>query len=194
MTGPASGGFRRVARRRLSSWSAFALDEVDIVAPGGACFTRRYFHSPGVVAIVALDESTPEPAVALVRQYRPAHDRWFWEIPAGTRDVEGESALECARRELAEESGLEADDWSELLSIAPATGSANTVVHLWLARGLRCVDARPEGEEEAAMERSLVPLGEVWPLLTSDPPVNATTALGIRLAVARVPGLDRWLG
>lgn len=145
------------------------------------------------MAVVALDESAPEPSVALVRQYRSAHDRWFWEIPAGTRDVEGESSLDCARRELAEESGLEADEWSELLAIAPATGSADTVVHLWLARGLRHVGARPEGEEESVMEREFVPLGRVWPLLTSEPPVNATTALGIRLAVARVPGLDRWL-
>jgi 8-oxo-dGTP pyrophosphatase MutT (NUDIX family) len=143
---------------------------------------------------VALDESTPEPSLSLVRQYRPAHDRWFWEIPAGTRDVEGESALACARRELVEEAGLEAGSWEELMSIAPATGSSNTVVDIFLARDLRAVEARPEGEEESVMQRELVPLGSVWSLVTSEPPVNATTALGIRLATARLPDIARWLG
>lgn len=193
MTPAADRRFRRVDSRRLLAWRSFGLDEVDVEGPDGSIFSRRHFHSPGVVAVLALDDTDPEPRIALVNQYRSAHDRWFWEIPAGTRDIEGESSLDCARRELAEEAGLEADHWRHLISIAPATGSSNSVVELWLATGLHHVEARPDGEEESAMVHELVPIGEAWRRIGADPPVNATTAIAIRLLPSVVPDVVQWL-
>ena len=73
--------------------------------PDGVAFDRDVIRHPGAVAVVAI---TDDDAVVLVQQYRGAVDRWLLELPAGTRDVEGEPAEVTANRELAEEVGYSA--------------------------------------------------------------------------------------
>jgi hypothetical protein len=68
---------------------------------------REVVHHPGGVGVVALAE---DGSVVLVRQYRHPAKESLWEIPAGGREV-GESPLETARRELAEETGYAAESW-----------------------------------------------------------------------------------
>ena len=72
---------------------------------------------PGAVTVVPLHE---DGTVTLVRQYRAAVDAMVLEIPAGTRDKEGESPEDTARRELAEEAGLAASEVGAARS-APGT-------------------------------------------------------------------------
>ena len=82
----------------------------------------------------------------LVRQWRHAWDRSSWEVPAGTFD-EGEEALACARRELAEETGLVAARYTSLGVVHGAaflTGRA----HLFLAQGLTEAERNPESYEQ----------------------------------------------
>ena len=82
----------------------------------------------------------------LVRQWRHAWEMSSWEVPAGTFN-EGEEALECARRELAEETGLVASRYSSLGVVHGAaflTGSA----HLFLAEGLSESSRSPETYEQ----------------------------------------------
>jgi len=93
----------------------------------------------------------------LVRQWRHAWETSSWEVPAGTFD-EGEEPLQCARRELAEETGLVATRYRSLGVVHGAaflTGRA----HLFLAEGLTEAERSPETYEQD-MEVLRVPLIE----------------------------------
>lgn len=93
----------------------------------------------------------------LVRQWRHAWETSSWEVPAGTFD-KGEDAITCARRELAEETGLVATRYTSLGVVHGAaflTGRA----HLYLAQGLRESARSPETYEQD-MEVLRLPFGE----------------------------------
>src|SRR5688572_24139058 len=102
----------------------------------GESVEREIIHRQDAAAIIAYDDDH----VWLVRQPREAVLEYTLELPAGKLDVEGESALQTAQRELAEEIGREADDWQQVLSFHPTTGYSNELVHLFAATGLRDSD------------------------------------------------------
>jgi ADP-ribose pyrophosphatase len=85
-------------------------------------------------------------AVILIRQYRYAGDGYIWEVPAGTLQP-GEVPAACARRELAEEAGVEASEVVPLGSILTTPGFCDERIHLFLARGLRVVATRHDHDE-----------------------------------------------
>jgi ADP-ribose pyrophosphatase len=81
----------------------------------------------------------------LVEQYRPAVDTTLWEIPAGLLEA-GETPLSCAKRELLEETGYEADHWEERLTFYTSPGFTNEKITLFVAKDLRKV-ANPRLDE-----------------------------------------------
>jgi len=101
-------------------------------------------HGAAVLAPI-----TARGGVVLVRQWRHAANAFLWEIPAG-RLERGESPLAAARRELAEECGLEARRWKKVAAFYPAPGYATEVMHLFVARGLRParIEAHPDDDED----------------------------------------------
>lgn len=113
--------------------------------PDGSESDREFVLHPGAVAVVAHDAEH----VYLVRQPREAvGEERLLELPAGKLDVDGESKLECAQRELVEEIGREAVEWRELKRIYTSPGFAQEEVTLFVATGLREVaDHRPDPEE-----------------------------------------------
>lgn len=115
----------------------------DVRLPDGATATREYIHHPGAVAIMALlDDGT----LLLERQYRHPVRQVVLEIPAGKIDP-GEDLLECARRELLEETGYTAREWARAGSLHVAVGCSDEVIHLFFARGLqRGAQQLDEGE------------------------------------------------
>src|SRR4051794_19464568 len=117
---------------------------------------RQVIVHPGSVAILAHDEEF----VYLVAQPREAleEDRLL-EIPAGTLDHAGETELECARRELAEEAELAAAEWTELTKIYPSPGYISEVVTIFLATGLSA--ARGQRDEDEAIDIVRLPLAEI---------------------------------
>jgi 8-oxo-dGTP pyrophosphatase MutT (NUDIX family) len=107
----------------------------------GSRATRQVVVHPGAVGIVPHDGRT----LYMVEQPREAvEEPALLELPAGKLDVEGETPLECAQRELAEEIGKSAGDWRELKSFYTSPGFANERVWLFLATELYDVpvDAR----------------------------------------------------
>src|SRR5918996_4749365 len=122
----------------------------------GSTAEREIVAHPGAVAVIAHDGET----LYMVRQPREAvGEEALLELPAGKLDVEGETPLECARRELAEEVGVEADDWRELKRIYTSPGFAEELVHIFLATGLRQVGSNPDAEERLEVVR--LPLAEL---------------------------------
>ena len=90
----------------------------------GGEMVREYTVHHGAVAVLAIDEHD---RVLLINQYRhPVRSR-LWEIPAGLLDVEGEDPLAAAKRELAEETDLVADEWSDPITFYPSPGQSGVV-------------------------------------------------------------------
>ncbi len=96
-----------------------ALRSDQVVMPGGRVATREIVEHPGAVAVAALDA---DDRIMMIHQYRQAVRRRLWELPAGLLDVAGEDPLLTAQRELAEEAGLAATEWSVLLDLVPSPG------------------------------------------------------------------------
>lgn len=105
----------------------------DIVRlPDGTETAREYVRHPGAVGIVALPG---DGQVLLVRQHRYPHRRDFIEIPAGKLEPD-EPALETGKRELLEETGYVAEQWTRLGVIHNAIAYSDEVIELWLAQDL----------------------------------------------------------
>jgi 8-oxo-dGTP pyrophosphatase MutT (NUDIX family) len=124
----------------------------------GETATREIVTHDAVVAMLAYDERS----VFLVRQPREAvGEPALLEIPAGKLDVEGESPLECAQRELAEEIGKAAADWRELKRFYTSPGFAEEEVTLFEATDLSdAEDAEPIPSERIEIVE--------WPLTDLD--------------------------
>jgi ADP-ribose pyrophosphatase len=141
---------------------------------------RQVIEHPGSVAILAHDGEF----VYLVAQPREAvEEDALLEIPAGTLDQAGESELECARRELAEEAELAAADWTELAKIYPSPGFVSEVVTIFIATGLS--RARGERDEDEAIDIVRLPLGQIdaeLPRIRDASTLIALMALRDRLA------------
>lgn len=107
---------------------------VDEVAtdPSGFEIHRFIIRHPGSAVMMAVDE---ENRVLLVRQFRLPAKQELWELPAGRLDP-GESPLEAAKRELREETGYEARQWTELVSFWPSPGYVDEKMDLFVAREL----------------------------------------------------------
>ena len=123
----------------------------------GSTSEREVVAHPGAVAVVAHDDLH----IYLVRQPREAvGEEHLLELPAGKLDVEGESALECAQRELTEEIGKSALEWRQLKSFYTTPGFAGERVTVFLATELR--DAEHEPNPEERIEIVPWPLGDLW--------------------------------
>ena len=106
------------------------VDKVSL--PDGREATREIVEHSGGVAIIPVDA---DGSVYCVRQYRYAVGEHLLEVPAGKLN-EGEDPLECAVRELSEETGLEAAEWTYLGYTLASPGFCDEALHMYLARGL----------------------------------------------------------
>ena len=101
--------------------------------PNGALAPREFCLHPGAVAILALcDDGT----VLMEHQYRYAHGRVFYEIPAGKLDRRDEPPLLAAARELREDTGAIAEKFTYLGPIETTPALLDERIHLYLAEGL----------------------------------------------------------
>lgn len=133
---------------------------------------REVVRRMDAAAVVAYDLEH----VWLVRQPREALCAYTLEIPAGKLDVDGESPLQTARRELAEEIGRAAEHWQEVRAYRPSSGYSDELVHIFAATGLRPVDVQPEPGERIEIVR--------WPLADLDAALaqtdDAKTVIGLQ--------------
>ena len=128
--------------------------------------------------------------LVMIYQYRPAIGRRIWEMPAGLLDGGSDEApVEAAKRELVEEVGVTADDWSTLVDVVGCPGFADESVRVFLARGLREVD-RPEAadDEEADLVIRRVPLADLVVGAMSGDLVNGPCIAGVFAAAEVVAG------
>jgi 8-oxo-dGDP phosphatase len=181
-------GFRRVSEEELLRAWLFRVDRFHLLDPDGEPFDRFVIRHPGAVTVVPVhDDGT----VTLVRQYRAAVDDLVLEIPAGTRDHDGEEAEDTARRELAEEAGLEAAHWELLIGTWNTPGISDQHTLIYLATGLSSIPSRPQGVEEGYMTVETIHLDDVDTLVADGSIKDETTVLGLYMARQRLRDRDR---
>lgn len=139
---------------------------VELVREGHWEFVRRCNNS-GVVVVVAI---TPNDELLLVEQHRPPVGGRVLELPAGLSGdhvgTEDEPLVEAAKRELVEETGYAASEWTDLGDSPVSAGLTNETVRFFLATGLSKV-GRGGGDETEDIEVLSVPLGEVRDFLAA---------------------------
>ena len=150
--------------------------------PNGHIIRLEVVRHPGGSAVVALDE---QKNVCLLKQYRHAAGGWLWELPAGKLEPE-ESAGLTARRELAEEAGVEGKIWQSLGSFLTTPGFCDERIHLFLARQLIRVQKQPEKHE--VIEIHWIPFHTALQQVYTGQIYDAKTMLGLLLAAPHVEG------
>lgn len=167
--------------RHVSTYQGIIVDvETDMVRLSNDVVTmREVVRHPGGVCVAAVDE---DGAIALVRQFRYPFRDHLWELPAGKLEP-GEDPFPAARRELSEETGLEADTWTPLGSLYTSPGFSTETLYLYLATGLRQGAAHPDPNEFLDVAR--VPLPDLLARIEADEIHDAKTVVGA-LRAARV--------
>jgi 8-oxo-dGTP pyrophosphatase MutT (NUDIX family) len=176
-------GFRRVSEEELLRAWLFRVDRYHLLDPDDRPFDRVVLRHPGAVTVVPAHD---DGRVTLVRQYRASVDALVLELPAGTRDKEGEEPEAAARRELAEEAGLEASNWELLVGTWNSPGISDQYTLVYLATGLTEVPQRPQGVEEGYMTLETIHLDDLDDLVADGSLKDETTVLGLYLARHRL--------
>ena len=143
-------------------------------------------HHPGAAAIVPLHA---DGSVTLLHQFRYALGREIWEIPAGTLE-DGEPFLECARRELEEETGHRGARWTELATFHTAPGFCDEELRVFLAEDLSEGEGGTEPDEH--LDATRVPLTEALEWVASGRIVDAKSIVGLLKARERLTAEGRW--
>ena len=136
---------------------------------------------PGASAIVPFlgDPRGPDPEILLLRQYRYATGGFLLEVPAGRLDRD-EDPLDCARRELREETGCSAERMDRLTTIWTTPGFSDERIHLFMASGLTRGEHAREADE--FIETEAMPLSHALELIRDGRIMDAKTALSILFA------------
>lgn len=139
----------RIARAFENDW--FGVDAHAVIHPGGAQGTYSVIRIRRLaVGVLPIDA---EGFVHLVGQWRFPLGRYSWEMPEGGADP-GEPAIECARREMIEETGLAAETLTPILEMDMSNSLTDERAVIFLGAGLTAGEARPEATEVLRRRRA----------------------------------------
>ena len=179
-TEPPGSPFRRLDEQLRYQGSLINVATATFSGPDSDTFEREIVHHPGAVSMVPLVEEGT--TVLLVRQFRAAVGTELLELPAGKRDVAGESPEETARRELEEEIGLRPGRLERLAHFYNSPGFSDEHSIVYMATELTPGRIDRQGVEERQMTVVSVALAEVPGLIASGAICDAKTIIGLCLA------------
>jgi ADP-ribose pyrophosphatase len=157
------------------------LDVDTVRFPNGSIGELEMIRHPGASAIVPFlsDPAGDDHQLLLIRQYRYAAERYLYEVPAGRLDP-GEAPADCARRELREETGCEAQSVEHLFTMYTTPGFTDEKIHVFMAMGLTRGEVAREADEFIEVET--MPLSRALSLVQQGEIQDAKTALGLLYA------------
>ncbi|HHU07756.1 MAG TPA: NUDIX hydrolase [Clostridiaceae bacterium] len=154
----------------------FSVEVDKVLLSDGRHSRRELVRHPGGACVVAMDSNQ---YIYLVRQFRLAINRITLELPAGKLDND-EDPLSCAKRELYEEAGIEAENWRELTTVIPSPGYTDELISIYLAEDLtRGEKDRVDGEYVSLVK---LHLHEAMKMVLDGSIMDAKTCIGVLLA------------
>ena len=134
---------------------------VGLRMPDGSVVRRDYIHYDGAAVVLpVLDDGR----LVMIRNYRFAVDEHLYELPAGMLE-EGEDPLDCASRELTEETGYTAGRIEKLGQFFTGPGTTDELMHAYLATGL--ADGRQNLEEHEQITVEILTEEQVREMIAS---------------------------
>ncbi len=173
---------KTVSSKSVYNGNIINVELMTVTLPDGRQATRDIVRHPGASAVIALNEKGE---MYMVRQFRKPLEAESLEIPAGKLD-HGEDPLECARRELKEETGLSAGRLKHIVSIHSTPGFSDEVLHLYAALNLFEGDSCADADEFISTERYSVP--QLLDMILDGRITDAKTIIGIFLAEKIING------
>ena len=177
---------RNLIEKKISSENVFdgvllhvRKDEVEL--PNGHKSVREWIKHPGASSVIPL---LPDNQIILVRQFRYPVDQVTLEVPAGKLDFVGEDPLECAKRELSEETGYSAEKIWKLTTIATTVGFSNEIIHLFAATNLTPGKQHPDDDE--FINAIKVPLTAAVQMVESGKIIDAKSVISILLLAKQI--------
>lgn len=160
----------------------FNLIRENVTLENGVITNLEFIEHPGATAIIPM---LTDSRVLLIRQYRHALREYIWEIPAGTLDPQ-ESVMNCAKRELIEETGYSAGHWQKLGEITPVPGYSDERIHIFLATDLR--PAEQELDQDEIIKVHQCEFSEAMEMIKVGKIQDAKSIAGLYLAHNRLAG------
>jgi len=185
-TGEATNPWQTVSSRPIyqNPWIKIVEDQVINPAGGEGIYGKVHFQNQAV-AVIPVDENH---YTYLVGQHRYVLDQYSWEIPEGGAP-HGEDPLDCAKRELQEETGLRAKNWQQLLHLHLSNSVTDEAGYVYLAQGLEQGEQDLEDTEDIQVRH--LPLSEALAMCLDGRITDALTITSLmRLALMRPEWFD----
>lgn len=177
---------KNLIEKKISSTNVFDgqllhVFKDDIELPNGNKAIREWIKHPGASAVIPL---LPDGQIILVRQYRYPVAQVTLEVPAGKLDFKGEDPIECAKRELSEETGYTAGKIWKLTTIATTVGFSNEVIHLYAASDLTA--GKQHTDEDEFINTVKMPLADAVKLVEDGTIIDCKSIISILMLAKQI--------
>ncbi len=139
-----------VKSETVFSGPVFRVEKSEVILPDGKSARRDVLRHLGAVCVIPIDEDNN---VIAVRQYRTGFGGITLEIPAGKLDSKDEEPFSAAKRELQEEVGAVAKEWTYLGEYYGSPAIVDEKIHMYMAKELEYSDVSPDEDEFIEIER-----------------------------------------
>lgn len=153
---------KKIGQKEIYKGKRVHLVTEQLLFPDGTQSEWELIIHPGASAIIPIDD---EGKIIMVRQYRNAADTYTLEIPAGTLDSPNEDPLNCAKRELEEETGYRSDNVEFLFNFYSAIGICNELINIYVAKNL--IESKQNLDEDEFVELERYTLDELVNMILS---------------------------
>lgn len=165
---------RFIKREEIYKGAVLDVVKDTVELPDGKEAFREVCLHVGAVCVIPY---LPDGRVIMERQYRYAHGRVFWEIPAGKLNFKEENPLEAAKRELREETGAVAKSYTFLGAIVPSVAILSERIYMYLAEDLSFGER--ELDEDEFLDVEFVPLDKLYEMVISGEIEDAKTQIAV---------------